>query len=179
MAEILKKRKTTRAGDLRGYSWRNGAARAMRLFYFFVLFYSLVSRDSLLRLLASISLFHTVASLVAPTRAFCTAERRIGSLNKMTRLFIGAFVRVKVGIAFLFGRHPRISLCERISVGPRDLGKRRASVNWSPETRTTRSIFFLLHFRARIIVHSVTLADAGGIRAVYEVMSKPSRRRRR
>jgi len=32
-----------------------------------------------------------------------TAERRIGSLNKMTRLFIGAFVRVKVGTAFLSG----------------------------------------------------------------------------
>jgi len=33
----------------------------------------------------------------------------------MTRLFIGAFVRVKVGTAFLSGGRPRESLCERFA----------------------------------------------------------------
>jgi len=158
LAEILKKRKTTR-GDLRGYSWRNGAARAMPLFYFFSLSLCLAIR---------FSVSFSVSFLVAPTLAFCTAERRIGSLNKMTRLFIGAFVRVKVGITLLFGRRPWISLCDHFGwFGVSESGALRLI-----GCRKRLVYFLFAHFRARSSFDPVTLANAR-IRGVYEVMSKP------
>lgn len=95
---------------LRCYSWRNDAARcaALRCFVFFSFSYHLIRFFVCLPLPPpSHSLSHPLVVLIL---TFCTAERRIGSLNKMTRLFIGAFVRVKVGTTFLFGRRPWNSL---------------------------------------------------------------------
>ena len=140
--------------------------------HFFVLFSSLLSRLSLLHISLSLSLSLSLFLLVTPTLAFCIVERRIGSLNKMTRLFIGAFVRVKVGITILFGRRPMwISLCEHFARGWSEVSKSGAF--WLIGRRKLRcAVYFLfMHFRAR---SSFTLSRLWIPRGIYEVMSKPS-----
>jgi len=178
-----------------GYSWRSELQLAVQLAASSFLFFSAVSRSSLLRLplflllppppscrlsLSSACCWLSVSRLAL---TFRTAERRIGSLNKMTRLFIGAFVRVKVGTAFLSGGRPRESLCERFARrgAGRGGGRRRRGIAGERVPRLIgrrklgRAVYFLFeHFRRAIIAHPVTAADAG-IRDVYEM----SKRRRR
>lgn len=117
LAKILKKGKTER-GDCAAIPGETAPACTNAALLVSSRSFLFVSLDSCL---LPLSLF--LSSPVASTLTFCTTERRIGSLNKMTRLFIDAFVRVKVGTPLFFSAGVRESLCEHF--GWSALGNRR------------------------------------------------------
>jgi len=123
-AILKKRRKTPRRGDY----WRlflEELQLAVQLVASSFLFFSAVSRSASPAVRLPPSLSSSLFSVSRLALTFRIAERRIGSLNKITRLFIGAFVRVKVGTAFLSGGRPRESLFVSVSHRAQGEGERR------------------------------------------------------